>query len=134
MCPVLRQEGTRRGKEGGWTSAQAPTQSPSPGWGFWGSQGPKGIPPVLEDKPSAHLSRPRSHPPPPAHPTQRTMLTLTFVPPQPQKVPLPRCSLQPWGSPPFSFRSWAPILPAGSLQCPHVASPPLLGPISLSLS
>ena len=76
--------GRNQGSEGGgWTPAQAPTKSPSPGWGFRGPQVPKGIPPVLEDKP-AHLSRPiRSHPPPPAYPTQRPMVTLTFGPPPP---------------------------------------------------
>lgn len=93
--------GRNQGREGGgWTPSQAAGKHPSLGWGLRGPPWTKETqPPVLEDKPSAQLSRPKSHPPPPAHPTQRTIVTLTFVPPQPQKVPLPGCSLQPGAAP-----------------------------------
>ena len=93
--------GRNQGREGGgWTPSQAASKDLSPGWGLRGPPWTKEThPPILEDKPSAQLSRPRSHPPCPAHPTQRTMVTLTFAPPQPQKVPLPGCSLQPGAAP-----------------------------------
>ena len=83
--------GRNQGREGGgWTPSQAASKDLSPGWGLRGPPWTKEThPPILEDKPSAQLRRPRrSHPPPPDHPTQRTMVTLTFAPPQPQKVPL----------------------------------------------
>ena len=125
MCPVLRQERTRRVKEGGWTEAQAPTQSPSPGWGFWGPQGPKGIPPVLKDKPSAHLSRPSRRPPPPAHHMQKTVVTLSFASHSLRKYLFPGalCSLRaaPSSTPAPGFPSFLEAL--DSLQSPHVASP-----------
>ena len=82
--------GRNQGREGGgWTPSQAASKDLSPGWGLRGPPWTKEThPPILEDKPSAQLSRPKSHPPPPAHATQRTVVTLIFVPPEPQKVPL----------------------------------------------
>lgn len=136
MCPVLRWERNRRVKEDGWTAAQAPTQSPNPGWGFRGPQGSKGIPPVLEDKPSAHLSRPSRRPPPPAHHMQKTVVTFTFASHSLRKYLFPGalCSLRaaPFSTPAPGFPSFLEAL--DSLQSPHVAAPLLLGPITLSCS
>ena len=128
----------QRREGGGWTPSQAASKDPSPSWGLRGPPWTKEThPPILEDKPSAHLSRPRSHPPPPAHPTQRTMVTLTFVPhaaSESASFPGALCSQR---AAPSSTS--APGLPSflqalGSLPSPHVASPPLLGPITLSCS
>lgn len=129
LCIALRWK--EPGEEGWLDPSPSSYKVPKAWLGIQGPQVPKGIPPVLQDKPSAHLEQAKK--PPPAHPTQRTMVTLNFAP-LPHSL-FPRCSLCSQGGSPSSAPALGshPSLQApGSLPSPHWHLHALLGPITLS--